>query len=75
MMNGLHKPSKGRVLVNGADTKTKTTAQVARFVGYVFQNPDDQIFNQDVITEIEYIAPYFKLPKRKSKSALTGRSR
>lgn len=62
LMNGLHKPSSGQVLVNGIDTKEKTTAQIARYVGYVFQNPDDQIFNKDVITEIEYMPRYFKLP-------------
>ncbi|HWQ29937.1 MAG TPA: ABC transporter ATP-binding protein, partial [Negativicutes bacterium] len=30
----------------------------------VFQNPDDQIFNKDVITEIEYMPRYFKLPEK-----------
>lgn len=78
LMNGLHHPAKGQVLVNGIDTKTKTTAQIARLVGYVFQNPDDQIFNKDVITEIEYMPRYFKFPEEEIKKrteraiALTG---
>ena len=57
LMNGLHKPCEGEVLIDGTDTKTKTAAQIARTVGYVFQNPDDQIFNPDVRSEVAYI-PY-----------------
>lgn len=68
MMNGLHKPCKGDVLVDGKNTKDFTTAQVARHVGYVFQNPDDQIFNQSVYAEIAYMPKYYKLPEAEIKS-------
>lgn len=61
MMNGLYKPNKGDVIVDGSNTKDKTTATIARMVGYVFQNPDDQIFNNTVKTEIEYMPRYYKL--------------
>ena len=61
MMNGLYKPSVGDVLVDDVNTKNKTTAQIAKFVGYVFQNPDEQIFNSTVLKEIEYMPRYFKL--------------
>lgn len=64
MMNGLNKPSGGDVIVDGINTKTKTTAAIAKIVGYVFQNPDDQIFNQSVKAEIEYMPRYFKLSEK-----------
>jgi energy-coupling factor transport system ATP-binding protein len=54
VMNGLFKPSKGDVTVAGENTRNRTTAQIARKVGYVFQNPDDQIFHNDVYSEIEF---------------------
>lgn len=54
MLNGLMKPCDGDVLIDGDSTKNYTTAQMARRVGYVFQNPDDQIFNSTVYSEIEY---------------------
>lgn len=54
MMNGLLKPTSGQVIVDGWDTKDYTTAQISRKVGYVFQNPDDQIFHNDVYSEIEF---------------------
>lgn len=78
MMNGLHKPTAGDVLVDGENTKDHTAAQIARTVGYVFQNPDDQIFNQSVRAEIEYMPKYFKLSEAEAKRrveravALTG---
>ena len=54
MMNGLLKPTDGDIIVDGWNTKDYTTAQISRKVGYVFQNPDDQIFHNDVYSEIEF---------------------
>lgn len=64
LMNGLNKPTEGDVIIDGVNTKDKTTAQIARTVGYVFQNPDDQIFNQTVSSEIEYMPRYYKLEEK-----------
>lgn len=54
LMNGLLKPSNGEVLVDGESTAGKTTASIARKVGYVFQNPDDQIFQDTIYKEIAF---------------------
>ena len=42
MINGLAKPTTGRVSVNGLDTVADGTA-VLRDVGFIFQNPQNQI--------------------------------
>lgn len=54
MMNGLLKPTQGDVIIGGLNTKEYTTAQIAKKVGYVFQNPDDQIFHENVKSEIRF---------------------
>ena len=54
MMNGLLKPMEGDVTIGDMNTKNFTTAQVSRKVGYVFQNPDDQIFHSSVYDEIAF---------------------
>ncbi|HLR71904.1 MAG TPA: ABC transporter ATP-binding protein [Pseudogracilibacillus sp.] len=54
MMNGLLKPTEGSVVVEGWNTIDHSTAKISRKVGYVFQNPDDQIFHNDVYSEIEF---------------------
>lgn len=52
--NGLLLPSSGTVSVNGADTRGMRIEQLARQVGYVFQNPDHQIFCDSVEAEIRF---------------------
>lgn len=54
MINGLLKPTEGTVLVDGMDTKDFTAAKLSRKAGYVFQNPDDQIFHNTVGAEIRF---------------------
>jgi energy-coupling factor transport system ATP-binding protein len=52
--NGLLQPTGGSVLIGDWDTKTQTVAKLASRVGYVFQNPDEQLFSRDVLTEITF---------------------
>ncbi len=54
MMNGLLKPTEGAVIVDNMNTKDYTTAKLSRVTGYVFQNPDEQIFHNTVEAEIEF---------------------
>lgn len=54
MLNGLLKPSSGDVVVDGWNTKEYSTAKLSQKVGYVFQNPDDQIFHSNVYDEIAF---------------------
>ena len=59
--NGLLKPVTGLVRTMGADTRTASVAQLARTVGYVYQNPDHQIFAQKVRTEVAFGPSNLKL--------------
>ena len=52
--NGLLKPSKGEVLVDGVSTKDVSVARLARTVGFVFKNPDHQLFSETVEEEIAF---------------------
>ena len=63
VVDNIYKPTSGSVVIDGIDTRDKTTAEIAPHVGYVFQNPNDQIFNDDVIKEIEYVLRYWDLPE------------
>lgn len=67
LMNGLLKPQEGNVTIDGWNTKDYTTAQISRKVGYVFQNPDDQIFHSDIYSEIEFAPKMLGLPPEKIK--------
>jgi len=51
-LNGLLRPTAGRVLVRGRDTREATTAELAATVGYLFQDPNHQLVSRTVREEI-----------------------
>ena len=53
-LNGLLRPSDGRVLVAGMDTRKTTVARCARQVGIVFQDIRNQLFARTVRDEMRF---------------------
>lgn len=53
-LNGLLRPTTGRILVDGDDVVGRHVADLARTVGLAFQNPDRQIFAGSVRREVEF---------------------
>ncbi len=52
--NALLKPSSGSVQIAGIETRKATTGELAHKVGYLFQNPDHQIFMPTLEKEIGF---------------------
>ncbi|WP_457743001.1 energy-coupling factor ABC transporter ATP-binding protein [Thermococcus sp.] len=53
-LNGLLKPLRGSVLVDGLDTREHTVAELSGKVGYVFQNPEHMFFEESVFEEVAF---------------------
>ena len=53
-LNGLLRPTEGRVVIDGADAAAMTVAQLASSIGLVFQDPDRQVFSSSVRAEVEF---------------------
>ncbi|ASJ04872.1 energy-coupling factor ABC transporter ATP-binding protein [Thermococcus barossii] len=53
-LNGLLKPTRGKVTIDGMDTREHTVAELSRVVGYVFQNPEHMFFEEDVFREVAF---------------------
>ena len=53
-LNGLLRPSTGRVLFDGTDIVARHVAAIARIVGLAFQDPDRQIFAGRVRAEVAF---------------------
>jgi energy-coupling factor transporter ATP-binding protein EcfA2 len=51
---GLLKPTEGRVLIEGRETRQMSVAQAAHTVGYVFQSPTQMLFAQTVAEELAF---------------------
>jgi len=52
--NGLLQPTAGSVLIGDWDTTGHSVSKLAARVGYVFQNPDEQLFSRNVETEVRF---------------------
>ncbi|MFQ5758892.1 MAG: energy-coupling factor ABC transporter ATP-binding protein [Candidatus Bathyarchaeia archaeon] len=61
--NGLLKPTKGTVVVDGVDTREESVAKISRKVGFVFQNPDNQLFCETVDDEVAFALRNFGFEK------------
>lgn len=53
LISGLDQPERGRVVVHGCDTQADR-GQLAKHVGLMFQNPDDQIIFPTVAEELAF---------------------
>jgi energy-coupling factor transport system ATP-binding protein len=53
-LNGLLRPAEGRVLLDGRPTDGRSIAELAATVGFVFQNPDEQLFERSVEREVTF---------------------
>ncbi len=62
--NGLLKPSRGDVIVDGINTKHASVCELSKKVGIVFQNPDHQLFSPTVEEEVEFALKNFGFPSR-----------
>jgi len=61
--NGLLKPTYGIVKVYGRDTRALPMHELVKLVGYVFQDPDKQIFARRVYDELAFGPRNLGLPK------------
>lgn len=63
LINGLIRPTAGKVLVNGLDTADRgSLTEIRRLVGMVFQNPDNQIISSIVEEDVAFGPENLKLP-------------
>ena len=53
-LNGLLRPTSGRVLLDGRDIRPTHVARLAGLVGLAFQNPDRQLFSGRVSAEVSF---------------------
>lgn len=54
LLTGLEKPTAGKVLYDGQDVSREDASDRSRFIGYVFQHPDRQMFNPTVFDEVAF---------------------
>jgi cobalt/nickel transport system ATP-binding protein len=53
-INGILMPTQGSVRIGGAVLSKRTAKEIRRRIGFVFQNPDDQIFMPTVFEDVAF---------------------
>ena len=61
-LNGLLRPAEGRILLDGQATDSHSIAELAATVGFVFQNPDEQLFERTVEREVAFGPKNLRVP-------------
>ncbi len=61
--NGILRPQKGRIWVDGLEVKDTTLGEIRARVGLVFQNPDDQLFSPTVYDDVAFGPRQMGLPE------------
>jgi cobalt/nickel transport system ATP-binding protein len=73
-LNGLLRCAQGEVYVGGLPVTDENLGQIRAWVGLVFQNPDDQLFNPKVLDDVAFGPLHMGLPQeevlRRSREAL-----
>ncbi len=53
-LNGIIKPSSGKIIVGGIDVSSRSLKELRRHVGIVFQYPEHQLFEESVYKDIAF---------------------
>ncbi len=67
----LLQPTAGTVTVGGADTRQLPVSELAQRIGYVAQNPDDQIFSSTVGDEVAFALRNLHYPTQEIETRTT----
>ncbi len=69
--NGLLMPTGGQIWVDGRPTREQGVFELGRKVGYVFQNPDHQIFSNTVYDEVAFTLRLRKVDEKTIRQSVT----
>jgi len=68
---GMLKPNDGKIFIDGIDNNKMTLGQIGSRIGYLFQNPDCQIFTTTVIDELAFILKFKGAPEEEIKKNIS----
>lgn len=70
MLNGLLKPTRGKIEIFGLDTKKTDVENFAKYVGYIFQDPNMHLFADTIEEEITFMMQNLRYPANKIENIL-----
>ncbi len=62
-LTGINYPSKGKVKINSLEVNKKNLAEIRKNIGFVFQNPENQLFTTSIYEDVAFGPKNYKLSK------------
>ena len=54
LLMGLEMPESGKIIINGIKMDKKTIKETRKYIGFIFQNPDSQVFSASVYEHVAF---------------------
>ena len=54
LLSGLLKPQQGKIIIQDKEISKYNKLELSNIIGYIFQNPDHQLFNQNIREEVAF---------------------
>jgi len=54
LLMGLEIPQSGKIIINNIELNCKTIKEIRKYIGFVFQNPDSQVFSASVYEDVAF---------------------
>ena len=70
-LTGINRPSSGKIEINSLEFNKKNLAQIRKDIGFVFQNPEDQLFTTSIYEDVAFGPKNYKLSKQEVDKRVT----
>ncbi len=70
-LTGINRPSSGKIEINSLEVNKKNLVQIRKDIGFVFQNPEDQLFTTSIYEDVAFGPKNYKLSKQEVDKRVT----
>ena len=70
-LTGINRPSSGKIEINSLEVNKENLAQIRKDIGFVFQNPEDQLFTTSIYEDVAFGPKNYKLSKQEVDKRVT----
>lgn len=70
-LTGINRPSSGKIEINSLEVNKNNLAQIRKDIGFVFQNPEDQLFTTSIYEDVAFGPKNYKLSKQEVDKRVT----
>ena len=70
-LSGINRPSSGKIEINSLEVNKNNLAQIRKDIGFVFQNPEDQLFTTSIYEDVAFGPKNYKLSKQEIDKRVT----